>query len=37
MHLMALRTKIILLAVAVITALATIFAATYQPLSLIHI
>lgn len=31
MHLMALRTKIILLAVAVITALATIFAATYQP------
>lgn len=31
MHLMALRTKIILLAVAVITALATTFAATYQP------
>lgn len=31
MHLMALRTKIILLSVAVITALATVFAATYQP------
>lgn len=31
MHLMTLRTKIILLSVAVITALATVFAAKYQP------
>lgn len=31
MHLMSLRTKIILLSIAAITALATVFAATYQP------
>ena len=31
MHLMTVRTKIILLIIAVITALATVFAATYKP------
>lgn len=31
MHLMTLRTKIILIIIAVVTALATVFAATYQP------